>query len=417
MASMTSRLVVLINNKVVGYLWLDETKKFCFEYSKKWIESCKIPLSLSISIREEPYLNDEAHAFFANLLPEQKMREVVARNLGVSKQNDYGLLEKIGGDCAGAVSVYPDGKTFPKETHRYRKLSLLELKGIINDLPQRPLLAGEKGIRLSLAGAQKKLPIYYRDETFQLSDGRAPSNFILKPAIEGLDGTVENEAFCMRLAKEIGLDVPKSFIADLEGLLVFAISRYDRKSTNGKIERIHQEDFCQALNIPPEFKYEAEGGPGFAQSVNLVREKSVKAMKDIASLLDWLIFNFLVGNSDAHGKNISFLLLPSGPVLAPFYDLLSTRIYHHYGLAEGLAMKIGGESDPSKIRRENWEHLSQDIGIKPRYTIDRIRYLAKKIELNRLRLFKETFALYKCDALYRLNQFIAESCEKVQKIL
>jgi serine/threonine-protein kinase HipA len=281
---------------------LDENRKFCFHYDKSWIETSAAPLSLSIPIREEAYLNDETHAFFANLLPEQKIREVVARNVRVSKNNDFGLLEKIGGDCAGAVSVYPEGKTLTREANRYRKLTIPELRKIVIDLPQRPLLAGEKGIRLSLAGAQKKLPIYYGYEEFKLSYGRAPSNYIIKPAIEDLDGTVENEAFCMRLAREISLDVPQTFICDLEGLLVFAIARYDRKNIDGEVERLHQEDFCQAFGVPPEFKYEAEGGPGFAQCVNLVREKSSKALKDVASLLDWLIFNYLTGNSDAHGK-------------------------------------------------------------------------------------------------------------------
>lgn len=413
---MKSKLVVHIDKEIVGHLWLDERKRFCFQYEKNWLATSKIPLSLSLPLRDDPYLDDESHSFFANLLPEQKIREVIARNLGISTQNDFGLLEKIGGDCAGAVSVFPEGVTSSGSNNSYRKICVSELKEIVLSLPQRPLLAGEKGIRLSLAGAQKKLPVYLENNEFHIPCG-APSNYIIKPPIEGLDGTVENEAFCMALAKKIGLDVPKSFIYDLDGLLVFMVERYDRTVIPGGIARVHQEDFCQALNVLPDFKYEAEGGPTLRQCFTLIREKSIMAGKDFMSLLDWVIFNYLIGNSDAHGKNISLIFTPEGPRLAPFYDLLSTRIYAHYGLAEGLAMKIGGENNPDEILRQQWDALAEDLGIKPKFLAAKSVELSRKIEDVRLKLFKGSFAKYKCDALYRLNEFIAGSCEKILESL
>lgn len=130
------------------------------------------------------------------------------------------------------------------------------------------------------------------------------------------------------------------------------------------------------------------------------------------SLLNWVIFNYLIGNSDAHGKNISLLLLPEGPMLAPFYDLLSTRIYAHYGLTEGLAMKIGGENDPGAIQKKHWELFAEEIGIKPRLVLTRVTDMAQKIHAARLQLFKGDFAPYKCDALYRLMEFMGEHAEK-----
>ena len=408
---MTAKLIVLLDNEIVGYLWLDGRKRFCFQYGKEWLATSKIPLSLSIPLREEPYLDDEPHAFFANLLPEQKIREVVARNLGVSLQNDFGLLEKIGGDCAGAVSLYPEGARLPRE-ETYTSLTTPELVKIIRQLPQRPLLAGEAGFRLSLAGAQKKLPIYFSGEEFQLTHGGAPSNYIIKPPMEVLDGTVENEAFCMALAGEAGLDVPQSFIYELDGLRVFIVKRYDRTISNNGIRRLHQEDFCQALNISPEYKYEYEGGPSFVQCVNLIRSKSSRSGKDVVSILDWLIFNFLVGNSDAHGKNVSFLLLPQGPVLAPFYDLISTRIYGHFGLAEGLAMGIAGESNTEAVQRKHWEALAKELNIKPKFILSRVLVMADKIQSVRLKLFKGSFDPYRCDSLYRLNELIADLCAR-----
>lgn len=414
---MTSALLVRIDDAVVGRLWLDEKKRFCFQYDSQWLERSKIPLSLSLPLRPDPYLDDESHPFFANLLPEEKIRAVIARNLGVSLNNDFGLIERIGGDCAGAVSVFQANANHQREAGRYRQLSPDELAAIIRELPQRPLLAGEKGIRLSLAGAQKKLPVFYDDEHFHLGYGTFPSNYIIKPAIEDLDGTVENEAFCMALAREVGLDVPRIFIHQHEETRVFVIKRYDRATTADGTKRLHQEDFCQALRIPPEFKYESEGGPSLAACFDLVRRTSVRSGKDVLSLLNWVIFNYLIGNSDAHAKNISLLLLPGGPMLAPFYDLLSTRIYAHYGLAEGLAMKIGGENDPGAIQKKHWELFAEEVGIKPRLVLTRVADLTQKIEAARLQLFKGAFAPYKCDALYRLMEFVGSQAEKTLRRL
>ena len=414
---MISGLIVKIDEVVVGRLWLDDKKLFCFRYDNEWLERSRIPLSLSLPLRKEPYLDDESHPFFANLLPEEKIRAVIARNLGISLHNDYGLLERIGGDCAGAVSLYPETGESQRDPASYRQLTLDELNGIIRELPKRPLLAGEKGLRLSLAGAQKKLPIYYDDQNFQLGYGSAPSNYIIKPAIEDLDSTVENEAFCMALAQALGLDVPRSFIHEHGDLKVFVVKRYDRAATSDGIKRLHQEDFCQALRIHPEFKYESEGGPSLAACFKLVRQNSIRSGKDVLSLLNWVIFNYLIGNSDAHGKNISLLLLPEGPTLAPFYDLLSTRIYAHYGLAEGLAMKIGGESDPRAIQKKHWEQFAEEVNIKPQLVLTRVVDLAQKIQATRLQLFKGEFARYKCDALYRLMELMGEQADKTVRRL
>jgi serine/threonine-protein kinase HipA len=414
---MNNDLQVRIDGAVIGRLWLDERKRFCFQYDEGWLAASRIPLSLSLPLRREPYLDDESHSFFANLLPEEKMRAVIARNLGISLNNDYGLLERIGGDCAGAVSLYPASDQPAQEPGTYRQLSLDDLNDIVGELPKRPLLAGEQGIRLSLAGAQKKLPVYHDGRDFHLGLGAAPSNRIIKPPIEHLDGTVENEAFCMALARAVGLDVPHAFIHRHNDLEVFVVDRYDRTATEKGIKRLHQEDFCQALGIPPEFKYEAEGGPSLAACFTLLRHSSIRSGKDVLSLLNWVIFNYLIGNSDAHGKNISLLLLPEGPMLAPFYDLLSTRIYGHYGLTEGLAMKIGGEANPDALQKRHWELLAEESGIKPRLVLNRVADLAKRIEATRLQLFTEAFAPYHGDALYRLMQFIGDQTGKTLRRL
>lgn len=408
---MSATLLVRIDNEVVGRLWLDDKKNFCFSYDSNWLEQSRIPLSLSLPLRSEAYLDDQSHSFFANLLPEEKMRNLIARNLGVSANNDYGLLERIGGDCAGAVSLWPEEEE-PQQTGSYRELSLDELNAIVRELPQRPLLAGEKGVRLSLAGAQKKLPVYYDGQAWHLGYGSAPSNYIIKPAIDDLAGTVENEAFCMTLAGAVGLDVPSSFIHQHGDLRVFVVKRFDREVAGDRTRRLHQEDFCQSLNIPPEFKYESEGGPSLAACSKLLRTNSTRSGKDVLSLVNWVIFNYLIGNSDAHGKNISLLMLPEGPILAPFYDLLSTRVYAHYGLAEGLAMRIGGELDPRAIQKKHWELFAEEAGIKPKLVLTRVKAMSQRIEAVRLPLFKGGFAPYRCDTLYQLMELIAEQCRR-----
>ena len=414
---MSDRLLVKIDGAVAGHLWLDEKKNFCFQYEVQWLDQSRMPLSLSLPLRKDAYLDDESHPFFANLLPEEKLRSVIARNLGISPNNDYGLLERIGGDCAGAVSLYPDGEETPPETGSYRRLSLNELNDIIGDLPRRPLLAGEKGIRLSLAGAQQKLPIYYDGHHFHLGMGSAPSNYIIKPPIDDLDNTVENEAFCMTLAREVGLEVPRTFIHQHGSSKVFVIERYDRTGTGESIRRLHQEDFCQALRIPPEYKYETEGGPSLAACFELVRSHSVSAGKDVLSLLNWVIFNLLIGNSDAHGKNLSLLLLPEGARLSPCYDLLSTRIYNHYGLTSDLAMKIGGESNPDAVQKKHWEQFAEEIGVKPGLVLGRAKSLAEKVQEKSLQLFKGPFAPYRCDALGRLMEQTGEQADKIRRRL
>ncbi len=409
---MSAGLLVKIGDAVVGRLWLDAKRLFCFQYDEAWLKQSRIPLSLSLPLRKDPYLDDESHPFFANLLPEEKIRTVISRNLGISPNNDYGLLERIGGDCAGAVSLYPQSEDVSQEPGCYRQLTLDELGDIISDLPRRPLLAGEKGVRLSLAGAQKKLPVYFDGRHFHLGLGSAPSSHIIKPPMEDLDGTVENEAFCMALARAVGLHLPDSFIHQHDATRVFVVKRYDRVDTGDGIRRLHQEDFCQALRVPPEFKYETEGGPTLAACFSLIRKSSRNSGKDMLSLLNWVIFNYLIGNSDAHGKNISLLLLPEGAVLAPFYDLLSTRIYAHYGVASGMAMKIGGEGDPDGVHKRQWELFAEEIGVKPRLVLTRVLALSRKIEEVRLPLFKGPFASHTCDALYRLMPLIAEQAEK-----
>ncbi|SPD71810.1 putative kinase Y4mE [uncultured Desulfobacterium sp.] len=357
-------LDVYYRDKLIGKLWLDESHRFNFQYDTEWVKiENAVPLSYSLPIREAPYKDDVAKPFFSNLLPEGGVRRMIARRLRISEQNDFAMLREIGGECAGAVSVLPLGFA-PAGAPGYRRISIDELHKLMADLPKRPFLAGEKGIRLSLAGAQNKLPVYMEGLDIYIPTGNASTTHILKPAIPEFNGTVENEAFCMKLAELMDLSVPQTTIYGERDRL-YLVKRYDRvQDQDGRVFRLHQEDFCQALGLLPVQKYESEGGPSLAQCFNLIKEVSIRPAADQKSLIRWIAYNILIGNADCHAKNLSILYTTSGPSLAPFYDLISTRVYPE--ISGRLAMKIGGENRLNWIQRRHWERLGAEINIKPR---------------------------------------------------
>jgi serine/threonine-protein kinase HipA len=358
---MSDSLDVYLRTEKVGRLWLDDGRRFHFQYASDWLASENVvPLSIRLPLQAAVFDDDHARPFFANLLPESELRRMVAQKLGLSEKNDFALLEAVGGECAGAVSLLTE-ETEPTGEGSYRALDEDALNSLIAELPRRPMLAGEEGIRLSLAGAQNKLPVYFDGEKVSLPMGTAPSSHILKPPIERYPDSVHNEAFCMQLAERVGLSVPLTRILQ-KAQPLYLVERYDRRRLpDGTLERVHQEDFCQALGIPPDQKYEKEGGPSLQQCFNLVRENSIKPVADVKALLQWVVFNFLIGNADAHGKNISLLLTQKGPILAPFYDLMSTAIYPE--LAQRHAMRIGGEDRPDWIIERRWQAFAEEVGI------------------------------------------------------
>lgn len=370
-------LDVYLQEQKIGRLWLDEKRRFVFQYNAVWIDQQgAVPLSLHLPLRAEPYPDDLARPFFSNLLPEGEIKLVIARRLQISQNNDFAMLNSIGGECAGAVSVLPSGQT-PTVKPGYRELNEEELHKVIIDLPRRPLMAGVEGMRLSLAGAQNKLPVYMEDNRIFIASGNAPSSHILKPPIKDLEDTVGNEAFCMTLAQSMGLPAPP--VAIHQGLdRLFIITRYDRsRDRDGRLVRLHQEDFCQALGLLPEQKYESEGGPALPQCFGLLQEKSIRPAADRMALLRWTIFNFLIGNADAHAKNLAILFTDRGPCLAPFYDLICTQVYPD--LTEKQAMKIGEENRPFWIQRKHWDRFGEAIAIKSRLVLKTLQDMSTSV--------------------------------------
>ncbi len=368
---MKRTLDVYLHRHLVGNLVQDEHGQMVFDYTQVWLENpTAIALSHSLPLTKKHFNRNDCRGFFAGILPEESKREIIARNLGISAKNDFALLEQIGGECAGAVTFIPAGQKLPERDDSYRVLTRQELAEILKTLPRRPLMAGEEGIRLSLAGAQDKIAVHILDGQISIPLGGAPSTHILKPAIERFEGLVFNEALCMKLAQAVGMPTAKVETGNVEGIDYLLVERYDRTLdvTGGKprLKREHQEDFCQALGIVSENKYQNEGGPSLKQCFELLRDTSSAPVIDLQSLLDAVIFNYLIGNHDAHGKNFSLLYLGESRSawqiqLAPFYDLLSTSYYPE--LSKKLAMKIGGEYVADKISLKHFELLAEDAGL------------------------------------------------------
>src|SRR6202034_4904391 len=197
---MARTLDVYLFRDLVGHLIQDDGGQMAFDYAESWVEKADAyPLSRSLPLRKERFSRNECRGFFGGILPEETKREIIARNLGISARNDYAMLEQIGGECAGAVTFIPTGETLPEQHYGYRKLSPDELAAILRELPKRPLLAGDEGIRLSLAGAQDKVAVRIEGHDISLPLGGAPTTHILKPAVERFNGVVFNEALCMKL--------------------------------------------------------------------------------------------------------------------------------------------------------------------------------------------------------------------------
>ncbi len=364
---MTRSLTVWWDGVVVGSLALDRHGAMRFAYDGDWVaDPARPPVSFSLPKRPESFSARLCAPFFEGLLPEGAQRDAVAAALGVSSTNTFRLLAALGEEVAGALALCPEGEvpSVPEAGGGGRVLSDDELVELLDTIRTRPFLAGrDGGLRLSLAGAQSKLPVVATGDGIAVPAPGQPTTHILKPPIPGLAATTENEAFAMCLAAALGLEVAavETRVAGDSPFLL--VERFDRRAgADGTQCRLHQEDFCQALGVPPARKYASDGGPGFARCFGLVRRVCTRPAAAVIELLDAAIIQVLIGNADAHGKNYSILHDPPGTTtLAPLYDLMCTIAYPH--LAATLAMRVGRRGRLKEFRPATWDRFARDCGL------------------------------------------------------
>lgn len=218
-------------------------------------------ISFSLPLREKPFTQAQALPFFAGLLPDGYLQRRIADELHISEHSTIRLLEALGGECAGNMSLLlVETEAEPNEvpTQKYEEISEEKLMALIHDRERLPLLISGGGARLSLAGAQEKIPLFRQNSRWYLPLRGAPSSHILKPASSAFPDIGANQFICLRLAEAFGLPIPKAEIVDL-GIPVLVVERFDRViKEDGSVARLHQEDICQALGIMPDRKNQAD---------------------------------------------------------------------------------------------------------------------------------------------------------------
>ena len=383
---MTETLEAIHDGRRVGRLTYADDR-LGFAYADEWRgDPGAFPLSLSMPLARPDHPDEVVHPFLSGLLPDDP--EVLrrwARRFQVSPRNPFRLLAHVGEECAGAIQFVPPERAAPwlggSSPEGIDWLDEGELAERIDDLVRDRSVArrgGDDG-HFSLAGAQAKTALYRDPDSgrWGIPKGATPTTHILKPNRGEFEAFEVNEHFCLRLAARLGLRTARSWTETIGKRPVIIVERYDRIRLGGRLVRVHQEDACQALARPPESKYQSEGGPSAREIFALIREHSSQASQDEASFLDALIYNFLIGGTDAHAKNFSLLLAAGAQVrLAPCYDLISILPYPHDSRKAKLAMKIGGDYLLWKIGKGHWEKAAAEWRLDPAQVGGRIARMA-----------------------------------------
>jgi serine/threonine-protein kinase HipA len=383
-------LAVLLGGARIGTM-TEKDGEFGFSYDEGYRLGWQAtPLSLSMPLSSVSHFDPVVRAFIWGLLPDnERVIERWAREYQVSPRNPFALLRHVGADCAGAVQFAP-----PDEAD-----ALLAGDGAVDWLTETEIGSRLRTLRrdptawhisttgqFSLAGAQAKTALYFDPEQgWGEPRGAVPTTHILKPGVTGFDDHDLNEHLCLRAARVLGLDAVSSEVISFDGERAIVVERYDRRrGEGGVLQRVHQEDMCQALGVPPTAKYQNEGGPSPEQIAALLREWSQPGPggQDEAAerFLDALAFNWIIAGTDAHAKNYSVLLAGPQVRLAPLYDVASALPYDDMYLPKlKLAMRIGGEYVIGKIGGRHWRELARVVGSDPDRIVERIDDLAARV--------------------------------------
>lgn len=368
---MSEALEAIYDGRRVGRLHY-AGDRITFVYADEWCaDPDAFPVSLSMPLQRAEHRDEVVRPFISGLLPDDD--EVLKRwgqRFHVSPRNPFRLLSYVGEECAGAIQFVPAdrapdwlGDSPPGGVDWLDDDEFIErIEGLLTDSSGARTL-GDEG-QFSLAGAQAKTALRRHPDggRWGIPKGTTPTSHIIKPNRGDFEAFEINEHFCLQLANQLGLAAATSWTEKVGVASVIVVERYDRTTVGGRLVRVHQEDCCQALARMPQNKYENEGGPSAGELFELIREHSSRPQDDVLRLLDSLIFNYLIGGTDAHSKNYSLLIAGGGQVrLAPLYDLISILPYSSYRERKTkLAMKIGGEYLLWKIGARSWEKAAAE---------------------------------------------------------
>ena len=379
-------------NILVGHIIGNDFNDACFTYADSYLSNVENrAISIILPLQKEAFSSNSTRKFFEGLLPEGFTRRCVAEWMHADENDYLSILAGLGNECLGAIKILDEnGTQVPAE---YRKLSAEEVQKLAEEGATESAELVTK-THLSLTGASGKVGLYYNteDDTWYLPYGDAPSTYIVKQSHVRLKKIVANEQLCLMTAKNLGIEIPESFIVRLDNLhdenVLFATKRYDRKENiDGRVingfripYRLHQEDFAQALGISSFDKYERENAGYMKKIFDVVRNYSANPIEDQLKLWDICVFNYLIGNTDNHIKNISLLYSEDLKAirLAPAYDIISTMIYENS--TDNMAMSIGGEYNIEKINRESFEKETANIGLGKKIAMERFDLMIEKFQ-------------------------------------
>jgi serine/threonine-protein kinase HipA len=385
-----SELLILIEGELAGRVLVDKSGRLSLSYEKAWRESPQsYSLSVSMPLAEITYSQKSVWPYLWNLLPESpNVLQRWGQQYHVSAGNPFKLLVHVGADVPGAGQFIPPERRVEIQAERHPIIEWISIDELRERLIQlrddisavrRPRDIG----KISLPGAQAKTAFYWDRETnrWGIPGGRTPTTHIIKPCIPGFVGLVENEHLCQDIAARLEMPAARSFVLMLDQPYI-VVERYDRLQPALGSElprRIHQEDMCQALGLMPTRKYQEDGGPGISQITTLIRRVGASPEVDVERFIKANIFNWLIGGTDAHAKNYSFLIGAGDEIrLAPLYDLSSQLPYPDL-IAQRVAMKIGDHYDIALVTPTDWRALARSCALEEDRIIGMLTDMARAL--------------------------------------
>lgn len=360
-----------------------------FTYTERYLKDPESrAVSISMPLEQQSFSVESTRNFFEGLLPEGFTRRCVAEWLHRDEKDYLAILAGLGQECLGAIKIIDESRAVLPS--KYKELTSEEVKKLAQEGATESAEMVTKS-HLSLTGASGKVGLYYDEQKdkWYLPIGEAPSTHIVKQSHIRLKRIVANEQLCLLTAKNLGIEIPQSFIIKTESNeaedVLFATKRYDRRmQSNGRKlngmnipYRLHQEDFSQALGIPASEKYEKDGGSYLSKMFGILRDYSASPIEDQLKLWDICVFNFLIGNTDNHIKNLSLLYGKDLKTirLAPAYDIVSTMVYE--SSTENMALSIGGDYSIRKITEESFAKEATKAGLGVKMAMKRLDTLRK----------------------------------------